>query len=170
MNTSHILTALSGLVEFFTAISIITGIYFVVAGLVRLAQSAIDHSYRPAQGVARIMAGVFLLSLSRLIAMATNSALGSSTSLNFLAYQPPASGSSADVVRVGVIAVMILGYFAVIWSLWTLGWAWDNRHELGPVFTRFAGGILLINIIPVLNMLGYTLGGTMQSSITRIFG
>jgi hypothetical protein len=171
INFTHIFSALGALVPFLTALAIVAGLFFFITGLYRFALAAQNPRYTVAQGVARLMGGIFLMSITTSVNLFTASALGHNASLDFLAYTPPGgTEAGGEVIRLAIVGVRILGYIMVIRALWLLAQAWDNSHELGTVFTHLIGGVVCINIIWFLHAVGYTVGGALSSTITRLFG
>ena len=170
VNFSNIINVLGQMQPFLTLLAFLIGLVLFIAGLYRMSKIGSNPRVTWAQVIGRLLAGVFLMSVRTTLNMFTTSALGQKAPLDFLAYSPPGSGQGAEIVRIAIIGVRVLGYFVFIWGLYLLSQAWAERHQVGPVITHIIGGLFCINIVLVLHGLGVLTGGVMQSTIVNLFG
>jgi len=152
-----------------TYIAVIVGLLLVISGMYRWAMSGRRGDISSGGAIARIVTGTLLVSIGPTMNSISQTLFNKGTD-NLLSYVPPPSNPGGGIMTVVVYAVQIVGLYAVIKGLYILATAWDGRGGAGAAVAHLTGGILAVNIVTFLNVVANTLGGTMPSLVTSIFG
>lgn len=166
---AHLATEIGTLLPLFRWIAAISGLVLVISGLARWGLSERRGDISTGGCIARIVFGVFLLSLQQLIDVGSQTLFGQNAE-NMLAYHPPSGTAGADIIKVLVLVVHLVGYWAVIKSLWMFARAWDGRETPGPAATHLAGGLVAVNIIVFLHAAAGWIGGSAAGVVNKLFG
>lgn len=160
---------LQDLVPLAMIIAGILGLLLVITGLYRWAMAGRRGDISTGGAIARVVCGVFLLSLPSFMNAITRTFFGGG-SANLLSYVPPSSEAAAGVIRVVIYGVQLVGFYAVCRGLYLLATSWDGRSQFGTAAAHLVGGAFAVNIIEFLHAIAGTLGGTMPLIVTNIFG
>ena len=89
---------------------------------------------------------------------------------NGISYSGSGGGQYAEIVHAAFSIISIVGLYGIISGLYMLKPSEQPSHEFWHGIRRVVGGTLAVNIVPALTFLGGSLGGTMQSVITKLIG
>ena len=113
--------------------------------------------------------GVFLLSLPALMNVFAQTVF-STNAPSSLSYASPAGSGYADVVNLAVTVVMLVGLFGYIKSFFLFRESARDGSKFVLGIWHVIGATLAVNIVQLLNVIGVTVGGSLQSMISNVIG
>lgn len=149
-------------------IGMLIGLALSGYGLYAIANNSLEQGRGKRGGWLLLLLGVILLNTSSALNTLSLSIFNQSTQ-SAIGYTPAGGGQYAIIVEAALGIVSLVGLYGVISGLLLLkpeGRSEDFWHGI----RRLVGGTLAVNIVPALHVLGASLGGTMQSVITKLVG
>jgi len=150
---------------------IITLAYLVgVAFTVVAAVQAISHKHRFNRATAMwsFWAAVLLLNLPTLMDSLSMTVFNQSSEQS-LSYSPP-SHPGAVYLQFAVYGIMTVGAIGIARGICLMRDTPNQAMNMSRGIVHLFGGILAVNIIPFLRGIGATVGGDVQSYVTKIIG
>lgn len=145
------------------------GLVLVMIGLVRL---AFAHTER--RGVSgaiwAILSGVLLFNLGQFLDAMSQTVFEQSAPTDVLAYAPVGQPGTTDIMRFVIVAVRLLGLVAMIRGGILLANTHREPENFGRALTHFFGGVFAVNVTTFAQSVGATVGGNINSVITKLFG
>lgn len=146
--------------------SVLTGFAMVGVSLVQLRRRAEER--RPVGApLAGLLVGGTLASWTSVMDLLTGSFFESGAA-SILSVTGGTS-EMAPVIRLCVVIVMLVGAYQVTKGIILLKMHADGQCHFWPAVTHLAGGCLCVNIEQLMQALGSTLGGSLQTMISAIF-
>jgi hypothetical protein len=142
------------------------GVVLVVASVVQLPNP--QNKYKLSKVILTGIAGILLLNLPELMDSLSYTIFNTGSE-HTLSYSPPSHPGSV-YVKFAIYAVKFIGLLGIGRGCWLLR---DNANGQAQVMrgaVHFVGGILAVNIVQFINLLGESIGGDTQSTITAIIG
>ena len=168
---STLLTNMTSLVGIIQVLGVVLGGIVVIMGLYRIAMSSRRPDYSVGGGIMRVVFGTLLVSLMPTLNLLSQSLLETNAPTSVLSYT--GSGGPAPtsgLFELGVVALQVVGYFAFVRGLWMLAHSLDDRGMVGSAFVHVLTGVVCINIVTFLNLIGASIGTQAKSVISNIFG
>ena len=159
---------LSGIPIRSTACAALTGFGMLCASLLRL-RSAGREGRSAAGPAAGIAAGSLLLSFRAVTDMLTESLFNASAPEG-LATVETGPGPYADMVRLALVIVMLVGFYQIAKGLVLLKRSAEGGDCFWRAVTHIAGGTLCVNIRQFMLVLGSSAGGVLRDVVTRLLG
>lgn len=131
---------------------------------------AVSHKNRFNRSVAAMsfLAGVLLLNLPALMDSLSMTIFKSSSEQS-LSYNPP-SNPGAVYIQFAVYAIMTVGIIGIARGVCLLRDTPNQAANFSRGIVHMFGGILAVNIVQFLQGIGATIGGDVQTYITKIIG
>lgn len=153
-------------------VGMLIGFTLASASLYKIANGSIEQQAKEVRiGWIGLLFGVILTNVSSLLNSLSLSIFNQSTQ-SAIGYSGTGGGQYAVIVHAALGIVSLVGLYGVVSGLLMLkpsasgGRSEDFWHGI----RRLIGGTLAVNIVPALHVLGASLGGTMQSVITKLVG
>jgi len=150
------------------AVSVLTGFGMIGAALLRL-RLAGREGRSPHAALAGLFAGALLVSFRTAVDMLTGSLFASSAPEG-LATVETGGGPLADMIRLALVVVMLVGFYQTARGFVLLKRAADGGDCFWRAVTHIAGGVVCINIRQFMLALGQTAGGVLNDAVTRLLG
>ncbi|MDR2459961.1 MAG: hypothetical protein LBE38_04135 [Deltaproteobacteria bacterium] len=164
---SNVLPHLSGWWNAIVVIFYLLGLSLFLFSLARLA--ATDGRKRPwGELILTLGAGVLLINTPQLLDALASSLFGHS-SVKSLSYTPPEHPARV-YVQFAFHLIALVGLIGVGRGIILLKDFTIRPGQLGRALTHIFGGILCINLLSTLKMLARTMGGDVESFVTKIIG
>lgn len=151
---------LASFYDLITACAALTGFGMLCASLLRL---------RSAGREGRSAAGSLLLSFRSVTDMLTESLFNASAPEG-LATVETGPGPYADMVRLALVIVMLVGFYQIAKGLVLLKRSAEGGDCFWRAVTHIAGGTLCVNIRQFMLVLGASAGGVLRDVVTRLLG
>lgn len=150
-------------------IGILIGVALSGLGLYKIASASFEqHAAHKRLGWMSLLFGVILVNTSGALNTLSLSIFNQSTQ-SAIGYTPSGGGQYAIIVQAALGIVSLVGLYGVVSGLLKLKGG-GQQDEFWHGVRRLVGGTLAVNIVPALHVLGASLGGTMQSVITKLIG
>ena len=159
---------LASFYDLITACAALTGFGMLCASLLRL-RSAGREGRSAAGPAAGIAAGSLLLSFRAVTDMLTESLFNASAPEG-LATVETGPGPYADMVRLALVIVMLVGFYQIAKGLVLLKRSAEGGDCFWRAVTHIAGGTLCVNIRQFMLVLGASAGGVLRDVVTRLLG
>ena len=153
---------LASFYDLITACAALTGFGMLCASLLRL-RSAGREGRSAAGPAAGIAAGSLLLSFRAVTDMLTESLFNASAPEGL-------AGPYADMVRLALVIVMLVGFYQIAKGLVLLKRSAEGGDCFWRAVTHIAGGTLCVNIRQFMLVLGASAGGVLRDVVTRLLG
>ena len=151
---------LASFYDLITACAALTGFGMLCASLLRL---------RSVGREGRSAAGSLLLSFRAVTDMLTESLFNASAPEG-LATVETGPGPYADMVRLALVIVMLVGFYQIAKGLVLLKRSAEGGDCFWRAVTHIAGGTLCVNIRQFMLVLGASAGGVLRDVVTRLLG
>jgi hypothetical protein len=152
-------------------ISILTGLVFIIGGLLRLAGSGgrMGQQSRYASSSALVLCGFVLVNIPAALDTITLSTMAQA-SMQSLSYAPPES-AGRNYIRLAVYIVQLVGICGFIRG-WNLMGKIGSRGDgaFWKATTHVIGGCWAVNIIGFLRMIGFSFGGPIGQAVNFTLG
>jgi hypothetical protein len=167
----NIVTNLPYIWDIVEAVTILLGCGLVVSGFLTGAKNAAEsHHGGGKSAIALIIGGTLLINISTDLNVLSWTVFNEADQTG-LSYQASSSSNGMGVylqAAFGIIA--IVGLYGIASGIYKVSESSsDSRHFFNGV-TRVVGGIMAVNITATISLLGSTVGGALQSSISSILG
>lgn len=169
--SSTLLSNMSSLVRIIQVLGVVSGGLLVIVGLYRLGLHSLRPDYSIGSAVMRCIFGALLVSLMPTLNLLSQSLLQVNAPTSVLSYTAsPSSGEYSRFIELGVVAIQVVGYYAFVRGLWMFAHAVDDRDMVGPALVHLVAGVVCINIVTFLGLIGASIGTAAKSTITTLFG
>ena len=155
---------LASFYDLITACAALTGFGMLCAALLRLRSAG-----REGRSAAGPAAGALLLSFRAVTDMLTESLFNASAPEG-LATVETGPGPYADMVRLALVIVMLVGFYQIAKGLVLLKRSAEGGDCFWRAVTHIAGGTLCVNIRQFMLVLGASAGGVLRDVVTRLLG
>jgi hypothetical protein len=159
------LPAIAGTVRSF---AVAVGAFLIGFGLIKLVQSSGKQGQGTGTALMTIFCGGLLVNYPTFLDTLSMT-LFNASSEQTLSYSAPAHAGQS-YVTFAVYGIMIVGFIACARSVLLLWGASTQADKFGRAVTHGLGGIIAVNIVEFLQVIGATAGGSVQSTISTIFG
>lgn len=166
---AHLIAAMQPWWHTLHLLALLIGLALVIASLVSAAAKGRSRQGGLHAPILTFFAGIFLLNISGLMDAVAFSMFGTSSAHSLIAYASGAGHVSGPMVQFAIMLVQLVGFYGIIRGVLLLSHSGSDSRAAGPALVHILGGAIAVNIVTVLNVLGATVGGGIQSAITRMF-
>ena len=165
----HILASVQPWWHVLHLLAILLGLALVVSSLIRFASAGRSRQGGMGASVMMLISGILLVNFAGFMDSISYSMFARASTHSLIAYTGSIGHVSGPMVRLALNIVQLVGLYGVIKGVLLLSRAGSDAKALGPAFTHIIGGTIAVNIVVFLGVLGSTVGGGMQTTITKLF-
>jgi hypothetical protein len=144
----------------------LVGIAFTVVAAVQAISQ--KHRFNRSTAVWSFWSAVLLLNLPTFMDSLSMTVFNQSSEQS-LSYTPPSSPGSI-YIQFAVYGIMTVGVIGIARGISLMRDTPNQAMNMSRAIVHFFGGILAVNIIPFLRGIGATVGGDVQSYVSKIIG
>lgn len=147
-------------------VGMMLGIVLVVAGLTGAVAASRRHEGVSKTAAGGVVGGILLANLISTLDMFSYTVFGKASATG-LGYVPSAVGPEKVYIQFTVIVVMLVGMAGVIKGGFLMKASTVDSRHIGHAVTHLVGGSMAVNIVPLVELLGVSVGGPFESAITK---
>ncbi|MCP4024114.1 MAG: hypothetical protein GY729_19890 [Desulfobacteraceae bacterium] len=114
------------------------------------------------------VAGIFLMNLNNMFDLFSQTLFEQDSQKN-LSFSVAAKGPAGTYIEFAVTIVILMGLLGVIKGCILLRYSAEDPKSLWRALTHIVGGVICINILAFIDMLGKTLDGNFETQINLLF-